>query len=195
MKNMIEQDFIIINMYNYLDVEQLKYLTNCNTSLNHIVIPLLFEAIINKYDSDWEEISAAIRIKQSVPFIRQYKENICWDFGTWIGSPESYQNLSIGFIREFQDKVDWWDICHYQLLSENVIREFSNRVNWDNISYHQKLSEAFVREFQYKVNWNFIFQRIKLSKDFIIEFIDRVNWNIISSYHSSNKDLIFAYKK
>ncbi len=46
----------------------------------------------------------------------------------------------------------------YQKLSENFIREFKDKVNWYNISYSQKLSENFIREFKDNVNWNSISQ-------------------------------------
>ncbi len=64
-----------------------------------------------------------------------------------------YQKLSENFIREFQDKVNWYNISiikNYQKISSI---EFKDKVNWNDISKYQKLSENFIREFQNKVNW------------------------------------------
>ena len=47
--------------------------------------------------------------------------------------------LSENFIREFQDKIDWYWISENQTLSENFIREFQNKVDWYYISANQKL--------------------------------------------------------
>ena len=197
MVNLFELNFFTKVICKYLDVKQIKHITNCNKSLNNLVIPSLFKEIINKYNNNWVEISAALVINQSVAFIRQYKTLICWDFGIWDNghNTPSYKNISIEFIREFQDKVDWWEISCLQLLNEDLIREFRNRVCWKAISYHQKLSEKIIREFKDNVYWDFIFERIILSKSFIIEFIDKVNWNTIHKYHSTNKDIIFACTK
>jgi len=63
------------------------------------------------------------------------------------------QELSEGFIREFQDKVDWLIIFKYQKLSEDFIDEFKNKVKWISIFSCQKLSKNFIMEFEKKVDW------------------------------------------
>jgi len=191
----MDLSFVWTNVSAYSDVKMIKYWSNCNKLLNTLFIPILFSAIIKKYDNDWDEISAAIIIKQSFRFIRQFQDNIHWCFGSWHNDKRPYQHLNIEFIREFQSRVDWWDISRYQALNENDIREFQHKVYWYNISYHQDLGEDFIREFKDKIHWDFVFQRIPFSKKFIIEFLDRVNWENLPNYMSSNKDLIFALQK
>ena len=72
----------------------------------------------------------------------------------------------------------------FQKLSEDFIREFQDKVYWYNISTYQKLSESFIRDFQDKVNWYFISKHQKLSNEFIDEFKDRLNLNRIKdSWH------------
>jgi len=63
-----------------------------------------------------------------------------------------YQTLSEFFIREFQDKVDWYYISCHQTLSEPFIREFQNKAYWYYISRYQTLSESFKKEFAYRLN-------------------------------------------
>lgn len=58
------------------------------------------------------------------------------------------QDLSEGFIREYQNEVNWGCISAYQNLSEDFIREFKDRVNWFNISFFQILSQPFIEEFK-----------------------------------------------
>ena len=82
------------------------------------------------------------------------------------------KKLPEDFIREFQDKLDWFWVSQKSILSENFIREFQDKVNWIYISIIQKLSEDFIREFQNKVYWSTISITQKLSRDFIIEFYD-----------------------
>ena len=81
-------------------------------------------------------------------------------------------------VREFQDKVDWYDISINQKLSEDFIREFQDKVDWDSISKYQKLSEDFIKEFQDKVDWDCISYYQKLLKRFQKEFQDKVDLEI-----------------
>jgi len=96
----------------------------------------------------------------------------------WIKISTKKNTLSVDFIREFKDKVDWKTICINQTLSEDFIREFKDKVdwygNWYKISMHQTLSEDFIREFQDKVYWNYISCYQTLSEDFIREFKDKL---------------------
>ena len=82
----------------------------------------------------------------------------------------SKTKISETIIREFKDKVYWYDISFFQTLSEDFIREFKDKVDWNNISYKQKLSEDFIREFKDKVNWYNISYNMIFSKKFIIMF-------------------------
>ena len=57
-------------------------------------------------------------------------------------------NLSEDFIREFQDKVIWY-----------------NKVYWAHICRHQKLSKEFIVEFADKVNFQYILMNENISND------------------------------
>jgi hypothetical protein len=95
--------------------------------------------------------------------------------------------LSIDFIREYQDKFNWLVILTYLIVyglnNIEFIREFKDKLDWEKIS--KKLKELnfykidFIREFQDKLDWYWI--RRYLEKDnfnnleFRREFKDKLN--------------------
>ncbi len=89
-------------------------------------------------------------------------------------------------IREFQDKVAWYEISYHQKLSEGFIREFQDKVDWSYISKYQKLSEDFIQEFKDSVDWHDVSRYQKLSENFIRKYFIReeraVYWSSISRY-------------
>ena len=97
-------------------------------------------------------------------------------------------------IKEFVDKVNWFDVSQFQNLSEDFIREFRNKVDWEVISIHQKLSENFIREFKDYFYWDCISEYQKLSENFIREFKDKVSWNNISGYQKLSENFIREFK-
>jgi hypothetical protein len=80
--------------------------------------------------------------KLTIDFIREFADRVDWR------GVSCYQALSDADIREFADKVDWYWICNYQTLSESLIREFVDRVDWSSISNCQTLSKGFIREYR-----------------------------------------------
>jgi len=83
-------------------------------------------------------------------------------------------------IKEFPNKVNFYNITEYQDLSEDFIRKFQDKFDedcWIEISYGQDLSEEFIREFQDKVDWYWISKNQNLSEEFIIEFRNKIDWN------------------
>jgi len=117
-------------------------------------------------------------------FIRKFQDFVNWSFIS------EYQKLSEDFIREFKDRVDWYFISFSQKLSESFIHEFQNKVDWDLISAYQKLSEDFISDFRDKVCWEYISKYQKLSEDFIREFKDKVNWYYISNFQKLSEAFI-----
>ena len=91
-------------------------------------------------------------IKNRLEWEQYYDPEFDWN------NYDFYRNnkLTEDFIREFQDKVNWWLISEYQKLSEDFIREFKDNVSWVDISIAQVLSEDFIREFKDRVNWRYI---------------------------------------
>ena len=97
-------------------------------------------------------------------------------------------------VKEFSDKVDWYNISSNQELSENFIKEFKDKVNWHYISDNQQLSENFIREFQNEVHWNDISFSQKLSENFIKEFEDKVHWENLSSFQQLSENFMREFK-
>jgi hypothetical protein len=50
-------------------------------------------------------------------------------------------------------------------LSEDFIREFSDRVNWYQVSWSRKLSEEFMLEFYDKLDWEGLKKKNEIDKN------------------------------
>jgi hypothetical protein len=96
-------------------------------------------------------------------------------------------NLSIEFIRKFEDKLDWNQLKYlfrkHNLNIIEFIREFSDKLDWMVITYYLELYKfnniEFLREFQDKLNWEIISRKLKAYKlntiEIITEFKDKLN--------------------
>ncbi len=119
-------------------------------------------------------------------FIREFHEKIILDE---LFSCRSFLEV---FIREIVDnkkfKTDslfWFTICKCQDLSEGFIREYQDKVDWNCISAYQNISEDFIREFKDKVNWFNISVFQSISKDFVEEFKDRLVLREVETEHKN----------
>ena len=120
----------------------------------------------------------------SLDFIKEFQNKVNWE------SISSRQKMSEEFLKEFKHKIYWDKISIFQKLSENFIREFQDEVSWNCVSKYQKLSENFIRESQDKIDWTYISKYQKLSENFIREFKDKVNWYYISEYQQLSEDFL-----
>ena len=111
-----------------------------------------------------------------------YKDKVDWHEISF----SQQQELSENFIREFEDKVDWFFISCSQKLSENFIREFRDKVDWWGISRYQIISKNFIKEFRYD------FWRIRWLKTFISRVLSFIGF--INKVYSVKIDRI-KYKK
>jgi hypothetical protein len=101
-------------------------------------------------------------------------------------------------IREFQNKVDWYQICKYQKLSETFIEEFKYDIHWNIISRYQKLSESFIIKHAYKFQWDYIFENQYLSMDSIwkltkLSGFDKDwdwNWDLLAKKYKLSNEFI-----
>ena len=120
--------------------------------------------------------------------IKEFKDKVDWY------EISEYQELSEDFIREFKNKINWCFISEYQTLSEKFIREFKDYVEWEYICVYQKLYEKFIREFKDKIYLYYISEYQELSEDFIIEFRNKVDWFYISLSQNLSKSFIKEFK-
>ena len=70
-------------------------------------------------------------------------------------------------------------------LSLDYIRNHPNEIDWSYVSDCITLPEDFIREFQDKVIWKYISIDQKLSKDFIREFQDNIDYDLLVRNHNS----------
>ncbi len=188
--------FSLLYEQNKEEIEQPKHKFHANT-IDDI------ERICKKYNTKFDKTlsdkfiedfksksywNSILQNNVSEDFIRDFQDKINW----WNISGK--QNLSEDLIREFEDKVIWQQISSKQMLSENFIREFQDKVDWACISYYQNLSEDFIREFKDKVDWYSISHRQKLSENFIREFQNKVVWKWVSSYQKLSEKFIEEFQ-
>ena len=120
----------------------------------------------------------------------------------------SQQKLSVSFLKQFKNKLDFKKVIVYQLLSEDFIEEIIEDLkNKDedledyliDICRCQDLSEDFIRKFSIKKFsdrwfWYYISMHQKLSEDFIREFKDKVYWQGICMNQKLSESFIREFK-
>lgn len=88
-------------------------------------------------------------------------------------------NYSITFLKEYQDKINWYE-AHFQNMK--IYEIFEEYIDWVRLSYHEELTEDFMRRFQDKLHWGFISSHQKLSTDFISEFRSKLNMESVDRF-------------
>ena len=124
-------------------------------------------------------------------FIRKYHENFdidCWD------AVSDRNDLSLSFVEEFYDKVDWLSIQDKWYITEEILRKYIDYVYWDWLNYN-KVSEDFIREFKDKVDWSLVSERNNLSLGFIREFKDDLDWIwVLNGYENIDDNFVDEFK-
>lgn len=59
--------------------------------------------------------------------------------------------LSIDFIRQFKDKLDWDELTWSQIFDQKQIEEFLDKINWYNALTNQNLSKEFLLKHKYDI--------------------------------------------
>lgn len=114
---------------------------------------ILTEAFIREFmdQISWPAISWAQPL--SPGFMREFRDRLQWD------NVLSYHDLSETLLREFMPLFDWscWNfLCMRQNLSIEFINEFDDKINWMALSHNQNLTAEHLRVFKDKLNWNTI---------------------------------------
>lgn len=98
--------------------------------------------------------------------------------------------LTEGFIRKYKDELNWTYITCKQELSVEFIEEHSDYVDWNVLNYGRFFEEGFIMKYEDKINWfNLAFEQ-PLSLDFIEKHSDKVNWKAVSGHQALNIDFI-----
>lgn len=94
------------------------------------------------------------------------------------------QDVSISFIREYADYLDWHEISKFKHTTE-FYREFGDRLKWWLVA-DAGINERKIKEFRYKFtdeyDWQSLSHNSKLSKKFIMRNAEKVDWDEIFNY-------------
>lgn len=117
------------------------------------------------------------------------------------------QKLSVSFLEQFKDKLNWRNVIISQKLPgnfiEKIIKELESKVEdledyLVDICKYQTLSEDFIRKFSSKFSnarfWYYISIHQKLSESFIKEFKDKVCWHVICMCQKLSESFIREFR-
>lgn len=65
----------------------------------------------------------------------------------------STRKLSVQFIEQFAEYLNWNDLIRYNKFEQSFIRKHINRFNMYELACNQHLSETFIREYAYDENF------------------------------------------
>lgn len=125
---------------------------------------------------DWERVTEHVESQDlSISFIREYADYLNWN-------KISYYKHTINFYREFADRFNWWDVSQSE-INERKIKEFKFRFidewDWEELCKHSNLSKKFIMRNTELVNWDRIFTyQDNLGKQFMIDNQDRFSDDI-----------------
>ena len=125
-----------------------------------------------------EKLIKELELNCSIEEFKDKLDNKFDNYMTGWGCISVEKKLSLSFIREFKDKINWFHVSLVSNLSETFIKEFKNKVNWYWITRHQKLSEQFIYEFQDKLDIDYLIENDKITKNRLLELREV---NIINS--------------
>lgn len=95
-------------------------------------------------------------------------------------------DLSLSFIRQHANDLDWKGICKFSKLPEDFIEEFIRKINWQALCESQDLSEEFVSKYSNKVCWFRILRRRQYSKEFYIKNLSKII-SMITEFNPRNE--------
>lgn len=99
--------------------------------------------VANKWElpiEDWEQDdwnTLIVQYKIDTSILRKYDTE--WDYSLL----PRYQKLSMRFIEENKECLNWYYVCKCQKLSESFMRKHARRLNWKQIGWYQNLSDEF----------------------------------------------------
>ena len=124
---------------------------------------------------NWDQLSEHVWSKElSISFIREYADFLNWD-------KISQYKHTINFYREFANKIRWWRVTGTG-INEKKVREFLDKwedgFDWEQICENSKLSKKFIERNAELVNWDKVFYQDHLGKKFMIDNLDRFSDDI-----------------
>lgn len=106
-------------------------------------------------------------------------------------------DLSIDFVREFRDKINWETICNNGnfAFTWEFLDEFEDRIDWYVISDSKVLEHKDLIKYKDKLNWSSITRNQKLTEEELYQFSDLLNWNFIYNQNLTDKFIRDYYKE
>ena len=133
---------------------------------------------------DWKEVSehAWNECDISIDFIREYADYLDWHV-------ISYQRHTIEFYREFGNYLNWWYVAQSE-IGQKKINEFKYRFidnwDWEEICKNSKLSKKFVERNTELVNWDRLFIYQYYDKNFLVKNVKRYSDDVDIDGHLRN---------
>ena len=104
--------------------------------------------------------------------------------------------LSIGFMKEFKDRLDWEEITTLRInvnrLDDEFISTFSDAVDWKMISESGNLMTEQLEKYKERIDWRGISIWRRWTLDEMNRFFDLIDWKVIEkigNFHLSNSVL------
>lgn len=130
-------------------------------------------------------------VAHSVGFVREYKDKLMWDIMGW------NKDLSIEVIREFKDRIVWKEYHYSENLTNDFMIEFKDYVDWKYILFHLRISEEIIKIIPENIladSWYNISRFQTLSEEFMREYSDKINWTEISARQRLSEEFIREFE-
>lgn len=128
------------------------------------------------------------RQKISINFIHEHREKLDWD---WL---LRYKQFPEGFIVEHLNYIhDWGVLVSSQELSEDFLWDFRDIIDWDRVRYRKYLSIEFLRKAVDYINWKYYLWNGRLTEGEMREFADYLDWESVCEYQTMSEDFIKEY--
>lgn len=111
-------------------------------------------------------------------YIRKNANTLPWNYIS------RFQPLSLNFIREYQDRIDWRELCQNDKIGFTLdfVREFEDKVSWIKISEQDVIAkdENAIIEFNKKINYTALGTNINnFTPELLERFEEEFDWIII----------------
>lgn len=117
-----------------------------------------------------------------------------------------YQAMSVQFIKDHIDDIDWNMLSINKHLTFGILEEFTNKINWVNLCmYNSKLADNVIYHFRTKMVWQLLLSHMQLNLQLLIVLSEiyrkskaknrNMFWKAVSRYQKFDYEYVDAYKK
>lgn len=120
----------------------------------------------------------------TMEFLEEFLEEIDWNDIVF----NSY--LPLEFIEKYSDRIDWRFIWHNKNITIEFIEKYIKKVNWDVLSENKCLTLEFIEKHMDKLDWHGICKNSCITIEFVEKYIDKIDW-----YSLSMNPIIFGHNE